>query len=118
MLRGIACAVALGATAMATAGCGFEVGPEYPGGYYEDYPPDAYIATTDPVYFDGHAAYWYGNRWYYRDGARWSHYDREPAGLYQRRMQGSARRRTYEPSGGRPAGHSSGRSGGRSGGHR
>jgi hypothetical protein len=67
-------AVALGATLMCIAGCGgVEVTGEYPAGYYDDYPPDAYIATTEPVYFEGHAAYWYGGRWFYRDGARWGH---------------------------------------------
>ena len=92
----MACALALGATVAATAGCGVEVGAEYPAGDYDDYPPDAYIATTEPVYFEGHAAYWYGGRWYYRDGGRWSHYDREPPALYQRRMQAPPARRTYE----------------------
>jgi hypothetical protein len=114
-LRAMTCAVAVGATMALTAGCGgVEMDADYPDGAYGaygDYPPDSYIATTDPVYFEGHAAYWYGNRWYYRDGDRWSHYDREPAGLYQRRMQGGARRRVYEG-----GGHGGSRGGGRSGG--
>jgi hypothetical protein len=106
--------VALG---VASSGCGMEVGADYPDGAYGDYPPDAYIATTEPFYYDGYASYWYGGRWYYRGGGgRWNHYDREPAALAQRRMQGAAvRRRNYEPSGGRPAGRPSR---GRSGGHR
>jgi hypothetical protein len=37
----MACAVALGATLVALAGCGLEVGAAYPAGYYDDYPPDA-----------------------------------------------------------------------------
>jgi hypothetical protein len=122
MLRRMAFAVALAATSAMTAGCvGAEIdgGPDYPVGdnsAYGDYPPDAYIATTEPVYFGGYASYWYGGRWYYRNGGRWNHYDREPAGLYQRRMQGAQRRRTYES---HPAGHSPGRGGGgRSGGRR
>ena len=45
------------------------------------YPPSAYIATTPPVYYQGRASYWYGNRWYYRDGRGWGAYDREPAYL-------------------------------------
>jgi hypothetical protein len=45
------------------------------------YPPAAYIATTAPVYYQGHASYWYGNRWYYRNGAGWGSYDREPSFL-------------------------------------
>lgn len=112
MLRGFACAVILAATVAANAGCGLEVGAEYPAGYYDDYPPDAYIATTEPVYFEGHAAYWYGGRWYYRDGGRWNHYDREPAGLREHRGQGPPGRRNYEP------GRSTGHAGRRSGGHR
>jgi len=117
MIRTMACAVTLAATAALTAGCGgLEMEADYPDGY-GDYPPDAYIATTEPYYFEGHAAYWYGGRWNYRDGAgRWNHYDHEPAGLYQRRMQGAARRHTYESGGrGRGGGHSGG---GRHGGHR
>ena len=120
-LRGVVFIVAVSASGIATAGCGgVEMDADYPGGYdgaYGDYPPDAYIATTEPVYFGGYASYWYGGRWYYQNGGRWNHYDREPAGLYQRRMQGLSRRRTYE-SGGHYGGHASGRGGGRSGGHR
>jgi hypothetical protein len=121
MLRRMAFTVALAATAVVTAGCGgleMEGGADYPvgdDGAYGDYPSDAYIATTEPVYFNGYASYWYGNRWYYQNGGRWNHYDREPAGLYQRRMQGAQRRRTYES---HAAGHSTGRGGRRSGGHR
>ena len=97
MLRSMACAVTLGGSVVATGGCGVEVGPEYPvGGGYDDYPPDAYIATTEPVYFEGNASYWYGGRWYYRSGGRWNHYDREPAGLYQSRMRGAPGRHSYE----------------------
>jgi hypothetical protein len=124
MLRRIVFTVALGASVVATAGCGgLEMDAGYPGGDgsgYGDYPSDAYIATTEPVYYDGYPSYWYGGRWYYRNGGGWNHYDREPAGLYQRRMQGAQRRRTYESSGGHPSGGSSrGRGGGgRSGGHR
>ena len=114
-------AIALGASVLAMAGCGgVEMDADYPPGDgegYGDYPPDAYIATTEPVYYGGYPSYWYGGRWYYQSGGRWNHYGREPAGLYQRRMQGLSRRHTYE-SGGHYAGHSRGRGGGRSGGHR
>jgi hypothetical protein len=102
MFRRLACAVGMSTTLVATAGCGLEVGVVYPGMGYGDYPPDEYIATTEPMYFDGRATYWYGGRWYYRDGGRWNHYDREPRGLYQRRMEGPPVRRTYEARGGRP----------------
>ena len=102
MLRRLACRVGMSAALLGTAGCGLEVGAVYPEMGYSDYPSDAYVATTEPVYFDGRATYWYGGRWNYRDGGRWNHYDREPAGLHQRRMQGPPVRRTYEARGGRP----------------
>jgi hypothetical protein len=31
-------------------------------------PDDAYIATAEPVYYNGAAHYWYRDRWYYRTG--------------------------------------------------
>ncbi len=51
------------------------------------YPPDAYIATATPVYFEGRAAYWYGDRWYYRDGGHWRNYHSEPAYLHSYRAR-------------------------------
>jgi len=106
----------LGATllcAAATAMSGCEVSA-YPDNTYDDgYPPDEYIATTTPVYYEGHAAYWYGNRWYYRDGGgRWAHYDHEPAGLAARRGQFTAGARVNY---GRPSSRGGGYHGG---GHR
>jgi hypothetical protein len=98
MLRRIACTFTLGAALASTAGCAVEAGAAFPGGG-DDYPPDSFIATTTPVYYEGHASYWYGGRWYYRDGSHWSHYDREPAALYQRRSQAPPARRTYEARG-------------------
>ena len=102
----------------ANFGC-YAEGPEYGGAGYSDgdYPPDAYIATADPFYYDGYATYWYGGRWYYRDGGRWGHYDREPPGLYQRRIQAAPRRRTYERPRGRAVEHDSRSPGERSGHH-
>src|ERR1700722_11603847 len=44
-------------------------------------PPPEYIATTEPVYYEGRAAYWYGNRWYSRDGGAWNYYHGEPGYL-------------------------------------
>lgn len=60
-------------------------------------PPPEYIATTEPVYYEGHAAYWYGNHWFWRDehGA-WNHYDREPAFLADRRAHFAPVRRSPE----------------------
>jgi hypothetical protein len=115
----------LGALAALSSGCAVGVAGdadyppgdyppgEYPVGAYDNYPPDAYIATADPYYFDGHASYWYGNRWYYRDGGHWAHYDHEPPALYQRRIQAAPARRSYESYRGhapsaRPASHGGG----------
>jgi hypothetical protein len=117
MLRAMAYAVTLGGLVVVTGGCGVEVGADYPAGVYGDYPPDGYIATTDPFYYDGRASYWYGGRWYYRNGGRWGYYGREPSALYQHRMLGAPGRHMYEShGGGRVGGGHSG--GGRSGGHR
>jgi hypothetical protein len=91
--------VLLGVGAMAGCSVG---GAGYPARGYDDYyPTDAYIATTEPVYFEGRPAYWYGGRWYYQNGRRWNHYEREPPALYQRRIRAPLMRRTYEPPAGR-----------------
>jgi hypothetical protein len=112
--RATVCALAVGAALACTVACGgVEVSGEYPAGYSDNgYPPDAYIATTEPVYFVGHAAYGYGGFWYYRDGGRRSRYGHEPPGLYQRRIHAAPGRRNYEPSRGRSPGRS-GTTGGR-----
>jgi hypothetical protein len=69
----------------------------YDSAYDGDYPPAAYIATTEPYYLEGRPVYWYHDRWYYRDGGGWRHYQREPAELRARRLQGPVVRRDYEP---------------------
>lgn len=56
-------------------------------------PPGWFIATTRPQYHDGHAAYWYNNRWVYRDGRQWRQYREEPRELRDRR---DWRRQHYE----------------------
>jgi hypothetical protein len=72
----------------------------------DDYPPPEYIATVEPVYYENHATYWYGNHWYYRDYAGWHHYGSEPAFLYDRRLNSPPARWSYEPwGGGRWGGH-------------
>lgn len=117
-VRGTGAFLGLVALVVVAPGCAFEVGPAYPAVYYDDYPPDAYVGTTEPVYFEGHAAYWYGGHWYYRDAGAWHHYDREPPELHERRVQSPPQRRTYEPhavrpAGRGPAGHPAGRPAGR-----
>ena len=99
-------AFALAAVVFGATACAYEVGAAYPVDYDGYYPPDAYVATTEPVYYEGRPLYWYGGRWYYREGGRWAHYTREPPALYQRRMQAPPQRHAYEPSRGRAPGRS------------
>jgi hypothetical protein len=70
----------LALTALGTAGCydDFYGDPAY-------YPPDSYLATEDPIYYEGQAVYFYGGLWYYRNGGAWSYYRSEPAYLRQYR---------------------------------
>ena len=109
MFRRTACVFALLTSIVATAGCGMEMGASFPGVAVDSYPPDGYIATTEPVYYEGHATYLYGGSWYYRDGNRWNHYDREPPALQQRRTQAAPVRRSYTPSGTRQVANAGGR---------
>jgi hypothetical protein len=52
------------------------------------YPGDAYIATAEPVYYNGAAHYWYRDRWYYRDGRNWAWYHGgEPGYLHDYRVR-------------------------------
>jgi hypothetical protein len=48
-------------------------------------PPPAYIASYEPIYYNGFAHYLYRDHWYYRDHAAWRGYDREPGFLHDRR---------------------------------
>ncbi len=66
----------------------------------EIFPPAAFIATSAPVYFEGHATYWWGNQWYYRDGRNWRAYREEPAYLHEYRGHHVATRQHYESHGG------------------
>ena len=71
------------------------------------YPSAGFIATEQPVFYDGHASYWYNGHWVYRDaGGRWGYYHSEPGYLAARRGGGPGgfQRRTYE----RPAAPRSG----------
>jgi hypothetical protein len=59
-------------------------------------PPPEYIATSEPAYYEGHAAYWYNNHWYWRDEhGGWNHYDQEPAFLADRRAHFPPARRSW-----------------------
>jgi hypothetical protein len=72
------------------------------------YPSAGFIATAQPVFYDGHASYWYNGHWVYRDGGgRWGYYRSEPGYLAGRRGGSGPgyARRTYEhPAAPRPAG--------------
>ncbi|HEY5147426.1 MAG TPA: hypothetical protein VII82_11700 [Polyangiaceae bacterium] len=83
------------------------------------FPPAEFIATTAPVYYGGHAAYWYGNRWYYRDErGGWQHYDREPPELAEHRGHGPPAKHFYGSSGNGHGGHAAGHPAGHGGGRR
>jgi hypothetical protein len=52
------------------------------------YPDDAYIASAEPVYYNGVAHYWYRDRWYYRTGGQWAWYrEGEPRWLHEYRYR-------------------------------
>ena len=89
----------IGAALLGSLAAGCEVGvAEYPEGYYyDDYPPDAYIATTVPFYYDGYPTYWWNGHWYYRVGGRWAFYQHEPRALYDQRIHAPPVRHNYEP---------------------
>jgi hypothetical protein len=49
-------------------------------------PPAEVVVSSEPVWYEGHAHYWYGNHWYWRDEhGGWQHYDHEPAYFAGRR---------------------------------
>jgi hypothetical protein len=61
-----------------------------------DAPPPVFIATVEPVYFEGHAAYWYGSHWYWRDPHGWHWYANEPGFLRDHRAHARPARYHYE----------------------
>jgi hypothetical protein len=108
VIRRLAGAIIVSGTLIAGSGCGVEVGAGYPGAYYGDSPPDGYIATAEPVYYNGIANYWYGDRWYYRNGRSWASYGGgEPVYLRDYRVRswpGGVHHASYHYSGGYHAG--------------
>ena len=61
-----------------------------------DFPPPEVVATLTPVYYEGHAAYWWHDHWHYRDArGHWTHYDAEPQVLHDHRYGGHAYDRHY-----------------------
>ena len=59
------------------------------------FPPAAFMATATPVYFEGHAAYWYRDSWHYRDGRNWRIYREEPRFLREYRTRRAPERHFY-----------------------
>ena len=60
-------------------------------------PPPEYVATTAPVYFEGHPCYYYDGYWRYRDPrGGWRYYREEPRVLYERRFREPPRHIYYE----------------------
>jgi hypothetical protein len=51
----------------------------------EVWPPGTYIASYEPVYYNGFAHYFWHDRWYYRDHGGWHGYEHEPEFLRGRR---------------------------------
>jgi hypothetical protein len=62
------------------------------------FPPASFVAVNRPVYYEGHATYWYGNQWYYRDGRKWRAYHQEPVYLREYRGRHRTAQYHYEPS--------------------
>jgi len=77
------------------------------------FPSAAYLATVEPVYYEDHAAYWYMNRWRYRDGHGWHSYDIEPQFLMNRRLHSAPGRWFYRGHGARGGGFRGGHGGDR-----
>lgn len=48
-------------------------------------PPSEYVASYEPVYYNGSAHYFWHRYWHYRDHGIWHRWDREPAFLHDHR---------------------------------
>jgi hypothetical protein len=69
-------------------GVGLCASPEASAQEVVAYPDAAYIATAEPVYYNGAAHYWYRDRWYYRNGRNWASYGGgEPGYLHDYRYR-------------------------------
>jgi hypothetical protein len=91
-IRRLAAFASLAAAAFPAVGC---YGGIY-GGEPGTYPSSEFIASEDPVYYDGQANYLYDGLWYYRRGSSWGYYGSEPDYLRNYRtahpgMRGGAR---------------------------
>jgi hypothetical protein len=48
-------------------------------------PPSEYVASYEPVYYNGSAHYLWHDHWHYRDHRAWHRWDHEPAFLHEHR---------------------------------
>jgi hypothetical protein len=48
-------------------------------------PPTSYVASYEPIYYNGWAHYWWHDHWYYRDHGAWHWWDKEPGFLHDHR---------------------------------
>jgi hypothetical protein len=58
-------------------------------------PPYEYIASYEPIYYNGWAHYWWGDHWYYHDREAWHRWDREPLFLRNRRADWASHRHRW-----------------------
>jgi hypothetical protein len=49
------------------------------------WPPGSYIASYEPIYYNGFPHYFWRDHWYYRDHGAWRGYDHEPGFLHDHR---------------------------------
>jgi hypothetical protein len=48
-------------------------------------PPSFYVASYEPMYYNGFAHYWWRDHWYYRDHGAWRWWEHEPGFLHDHR---------------------------------
>ena len=51
----------------------------------QPWPPVTYIASYEPIYYNGFAHYLWHDHWYYRDHGGWRGYATEPGFLHDHR---------------------------------
>jgi hypothetical protein len=81
--------------AAAVVGSCFFAAPARAGVTISIFPPAAYVATSRPVYYQGHASYWYQGHWHYRNGRTWRTYNTEPRYLHDYRGHHEPERHYY-----------------------
>jgi hypothetical protein len=64
-----------------------------------DGPDPAFLATTEPIYYEHHATYFWHHQWRWHDTSGWHAYDNEPALLADRRRSAPPVRWSYASAG-------------------